>query len=222
MTISENLETLKSQLPAQVKLIPISKRQPKELIEKAYNGGQRIFGENRAQDLKDRHEIFPKDIVWHFVGHLQRNKVKYIAPYVQYIHSVDSLKLLKKINKEAEKNERTIDCLLQFHIADEESKFGFSPEKAEELVKSEAYKEMKNIRLTGVMAMATNTDDKEKVRNEFKRLKTYFDQLKSKYFSESNHFKEISAGMSGDYKIAVEEGSTMVRLGSLIFGERKY
>jgi pyridoxal phosphate enzyme (YggS family) len=222
MNIAENIQKLKAELPDRVKIIPISKRQPEERLQEAYDAGQRIFGENKAQDLQERYEKFPKDIEWHFVGHLQRNKVKYIAPYVKIIHSVDSLRLLKKINKEAEKNSRSIDCLLQLHIADEESKFGLSCQSAEEIVKSEDFKQMKNIHIVGLMAMATNTDDTEKVRREFKQLKSCFDRLKEKYFSDTDYFEEISAGMTNDYPIAVDEGSTMIRVGSLIFGERKY
>lgn len=222
MNIAENINTLKAELPETVKIIPISKRQPEERLQEAYDAGQRIFGENKAQELQERFEKFPKDIEWHFVGHLQRNKVKYIVPFVKMIHSVDSLRLLRKINQEAEKNERSIDCLLQLHIADEESKFGLSCEKAEEILQSDDYKKMQHIRIIGLMAMATNTDDTDKVRKEFKTLKACFDRLKEKYFADKDYFKEISAGMTNDYPIAVEEGSTMIRVGSLIFGERQY
>lgn len=222
MSIAENLQKLKSELPEHVKLLPVSKRQPDERIMAAYEAGQRLFGENKAQDLKDRYENFPKDIEWHFIGHLQRNKVKYIAPYVRVIHSADSLRLLRKIDQEAEKNERSIDCLLQLHIAEEESKFGLNCNSAAEILKSEDFQQMRHIRITGVMGMATNTDDKAKIRAEFRRLKACFEKLQAEYFSDKDYFKEISAGMSGDYPIAVEEGSTMVRVGSLIFGPREY
>lgn len=222
MNTADNLQKLKNELPEHIQLIPITKRQPEERLQEAYDAGQRIFGENKAQELSERYENFPEDIEWHFVGHLQRNKVKYIAPFVKMIHSVDSLRLLRKINKEAQKNNRVIDCLLQLHIADEESKFGLSCASAEDILQSEDYKTMKNIRITGVMGMATNTEDKEKVRREFKSLKSCFDLFKEKYFADKPYFKEISAGMTHDYSVALEEGSTMVRIGSLIFGPRDY
>jgi pyridoxal phosphate enzyme (YggS family) len=222
MNIGENIRKIKSELPKKVKLLPVSKRQPAERIMAAYDAGQRLFGENKAQDLKERYEKFPKDIEWHFIGHLQRNKVKYIAPYVKAIHSVDSLRLLKKINSEAEKNKRVIDCMLQLHIAEEESKFGLSCERAAEIIETEEYKAMKNIRITGIMGMATNTEDSQKIREEYIRLRECFKALKEKFFSEKAYFADISAGMSNDYPIAVEEGSTIVRVGSLIFGPREY
>ena len=222
MKIAENIENLKQQLPKGIKLIPVSKRQPEDRIKAAYDSGQRIFGENKAQDLKNRYENFPKDIEWHFIGHLQRNKVKFIAPYVKVIHSCDSFRLLRKINSEAKINNRIIDCMLQLHIAEEENKFGLSCEEAEKIISSDELNKLKNIRITGLMAMATNTDDNEKIRAEFIRLKKCFDNLKNNHFSDIDYFKEISAGMSNDYPIAVEEGSTMIRVGSLIFGERTY
>ena len=220
MNIAENIKKLSKELPWNVKIIPVSKRQPSERIQAAYDSGQRIFGENRVQDLKGRYEQFPKDIEWHFIGHLQKNKVKFIAPYIKVIHSCDSFQLLKKINSEAQKNERIINCLLQIHIAEEESKFGLSCEEAIEIVASDELARLKNIRITGLMAMATNTNDNNKIRVEFVRLKECFDNIKKKYFSDKDYFKEISAGMSSDYPIAVQEGSTMIRVGSLIFGER--
>jgi pyridoxal phosphate enzyme (YggS family) len=203
-----------------VTLIAVSKTKPNETILEKYNLGQRIFGENRVQELTAKFEALPKDIQWHLIGHLQTNKVKYIAPFVTLIHSVESLKLLKEINKQALKNNRVIDCLLQMHIAEEDSKFGMSKTDAIELLESEIYSNAKNIRICGVMGMATFTNDEHQVRQEFKNLKQIFDELKTRFFSDVSHFKEISMGMSGDYKIAIEEGSTMVRVGSLIFGSR--
>jgi len=220
MSVKENLLKIKNEIPSGVKLVAVSKTKPVELIMEAYDAGHKVFGENKAQELAAKYNEMPKDIEWHFIGHLQTNKVKYIAPFVSLIHSVDSRKLMKEINKQALKNNRIIDCLLQFHIAEEETKFGLNFAEAEELI--EALKEYKNVRFTGVMGMATNTDDKEKIHREFHQLKKYFDELKNKYFAGDEFFKEISMGMSGDYKIAIEEGSTIVRLGTLIFGARNY
>lgn len=222
MTIKENLELLRKSLPDHVKLIAVSKTQPAEVIREAYDAGQRVFGENKAQELQQKQPLLPKDIEWHFIGHLQRNKVKYIAPFVSLIHSVDSLKLLREINKEALKNNRTIDCLLQFHIATEETKFGLDLEEAIGLLSSEEYRQFNNVRICGVMGMATFTDDRELIRTEFTRLREFYDTLKSRFFKEDDSFREISAGMSGDYQIAIECGSTMVRIGTGIFGERNY
>ena len=202
------------------KLIAVSKTKPDWAILELYNKGQRAFGENKAQELAAKYEQLPKDIEWHFIGHLQTNKVKYIAPFVRCIHSIDSIKILKEVNKQAAKNGRVIDCLLQFHIAEEESKFGLDEKEAEVLLASPAASKFENVRITGVMGMATFTDNLEQVRREFKHLKSIFDQLKKAFFSDKEYFKEISMGMSGDYEIAVEEGSTMVRIGTLIFGER--
>jgi len=185
-----------------------------------YAQGQRIFGENRVQELVEKYEALPKDIEWHLIGHLQTNKVKYIAPFVRMIHSVDSLKLLKEINKQAAKHERTIDCLLQMHIANEATKFGMNESEVIDLLNDTAFKNMQNIRITGVMGMATFTDDKSQVRNEFRQLKYIFNQLKRNFFMDNETFREISMGMSGDYQIAIAEGSTMVRIGSLLFGAR--
>lgn len=188
----------------------------------AYNVGHKIFGENKVQDLVTKYETLPKDIEWHFIGHPQSNKVKYIAPFISLIHGVDSLKLLKVINKEAAKNSRTVNCLLQFHIATEATKFGLSINEAREILKSEAFQNLKNIDIVGVMGMATFTEDKNQIRNEFGTLKNIFNLLKNEYFSASKKFVEISMGMSNDYGLAVEEGSTMVRVGSKIFGARNY
>ncbi len=222
MDIKYNLETIKSQITSEVQLVAVSKTKPVEAILDAYHAGQRIFGENKAQEMAEKYNVLPKDIQWHFIGHLQTNKVKYIAPFVSLIHSIDSFKLLAYINKEAEKNNRVIDCLLQFYIATEESKFGFDLQEAETMLDSSEYTLMKNIRLAGVMGMATYTDNLDLIKSEFKQLKTYFDILKQTYFKNDSQFKEISMGMSGDYLQAIEEGSTLVRIGSSIFGERNY
>jgi pyridoxal phosphate enzyme (YggS family) len=218
--IKENLTNIKDGIPANVALVAVSKTKPNELIEEAYNYGQRIFGENKAQELKNKAETLPKDIEWHFIGHLQRNKVKYIAPYTSLIHSIDSIKLLTEVNKQANKNNRTIDCLLQFHIAMEESKFGLSIEEAQEMLTSAEFSSLQNIKIVGVMGMASFINSEEQVRNEFSSLKHIFSQLKSSFFKETETFKTVSMGMSGDYKLAIEEGSTMVRVGSAIFGNR--
>lgn len=199
------------------KLVAVSKTRPNELIQKMYDEGQRIFGENRVQELVEKEAVLPKDIEWHLIGHLQTNKVKFIAPFVSMIHSIDSLKLLKEVNKQAAKNDRIIDVLLQFHVAKEASKFGLNLTSAAEVLQSDIYKKMQNIRIVGVMGMATFTTDNQQVRSEFKNLKSIFDSLKKEYFSDVKSFREISMGMSGDYKIACEEGSTMVRVGSLLF-----
>ena len=204
----------------EVRLVAVSKTKPVEQLRQFYEAGQRIFGENRATEMADKYEQLPKDIEWHMIGHLQRNKVKLIAPFVALIHAVDSPRLLREINKEAARNERTIDCLLQFHIAEESTKYGLDYEQAAELLDSEEYRTMENVRIVGVMGMATFTDDQAQVRREFRQLKQHFDRLKTEFFAEEESFREISMGMSGDYQIAVEEGSTMVRIGSLLFGAR--
>jgi len=220
MDIKKNLEAIRSELPVNVKLIAVSKTKPVSMIQEAYNAGQKVFGENKAQEMAAKYPQLPKDIEWHFIGHMQSNKVKYIAPFVSLIHSVDSLKLLKEINKQALKNNRTIDCLLQFHIASEETKFGLNLEEAGAILTNGEFMELKNVRICGVMGMATFTNNNNVIRKEFKNLKNIFEKLKNKYFDDKKYFKEISMGMSGDYKIAVEEGSTMVRIGTKIFGER--
>lgn len=218
--IEEQLHAIKSQLPDHVTLIAVSKTKPVSAIQEAYNAGQRHFGENKVQEMTDKQMLLPKDIQWHLIGHLQTNKVKYIAPFVSLIHSVDSIKLLREINNQAMKNQRVIDCLLQFHIAQEETKFGFSEKEVIELLESEEYRSMHNIRIVGVMGMASFTEDQNTIHSEFRQLRSFFDELKNKYFSLQNSFSEVSMGMSGDYKIAIEEGSTMVRVGSSIFGSR--
>lgn len=205
---------------ANVMLLAVSKTKPKQDIITLYLAGQRNFGENKVQELVQKYEQLPKDIRWHMIGHLQSNKVKYIASFVSLIHSVDSIKLLEEIDKQAKKNNRIIDCLIQFHIALEETKFGLDENEARVILESDDFKKLKHVRIVGVMGMASFVDDKEFIRMEFKNLKNIFDWLKSTYFSDADYFKEISMGMSSDYDIAIEEGSTMVRLGSLLFGSR--
>jgi pyridoxal phosphate enzyme (YggS family) len=218
--IQENLKAILSTIPSEVTLVAVTKTKPVSDLEEVYKAGQRIFGENKVQEMVDKYDQLPKDIEWHLIGHLQTNKVKFIAPFVAMIHSVDSLKLLNEINKEAKKNNRTIDCLLQFHIAEEETKFGLSIEEAKEILESNEFVEMQNISIVGIMGMASFTENNEIVRNEFRTLESYFQILKSHFFKFNYDFKEISMGMSGDYLIAIEEGSTMVRVGSSIFGSR--
>ncbi len=220
--IKENLERIKATIPEHVTLVAVSKTKPISDIQEAYDAGHRTFGENYPQELRDKHEALPKDIQWHFIGHLQTNKIKYIIPFVTLIHSIDSANLLEAVNKEAKKHERVADCLLQFHIAQEETKFGLDLEEARQLLESDTFKNMENIRICGVMGMATFTDDQEEVRKEFKHLKAIFDTLKQDYFAGQPQFKEISMGMSEDYPIAIEEGATLVRIGSKIFGPRHY
>jgi len=215
--ISEKIQSIKRSIPESVTLVAVSKTKPVQDILEAYNGGQRDFGENRVQELMDKHEQLPKDIRWHMIGHLQTNKVKCIAPFVSLIHSVDSLKLLKEINKEAQKNNRIIDCLLQFYIAQEESKFGLTMEEACALLQSPDFKDLKNVRLVGIMGMASFVDDPKKIQLEFRTLNTYFKAIKLDFYNYEPSFKEISMGMSGDYQIAISEGSTMIRVGSSIF-----
>lgn len=218
MNITKNLKQIKASIPEHVTLVAVSKTKPNEAILEAYQAGQRIFGENKVQELTEKYESLPKDIEWHMIGHLQSNKVKYIAPFVSLIHGVDSFKLLKEINKRAAQNERVINCLLQIHIAEEDTKFGFDEKEVIELIKSETFQDLRNIKIVGLMGMATFTDDENQIRKEFKSLKNLFDKLQI-----SNHqFQILSIGMSGDYQIAIEEGSTMIRVGSSIFGERNY
>jgi len=221
MSIKNNLEIILKTLPEEVKLVAVSKTKPNSDILEAYNSGQRIFGENKVQDLAAKQSQLPSDIKWHFIGHLQTNKVKYLAPFVNLIESVDSLKVLKEINKQAKKNNKIINCLLQFHIASEENKYGFDINEAEEILSSPGFKDLNNIRINGVMGMATFSDNKDLIQKEFKQLKLYFDILKKKYFSDNDIFCEISMGMSDDYPIAIKEGSTIVRIGSSIFGARQ-
>lgn len=218
--IEENIRRIKSQIPENVTLVAVSKTKPAADILTAYNAGHRDFGENKVQELVDKHEQLPKEIQWHLIGHLQTNKVKYIAPFVHLIHAIDSFKLLKEVNKQAVKCNRIIDCLLQFHIAEEETKFGFDYDEVITVIETEEFKSLKNINITGVMGMATFTQDNEQIKREFSTLKRYFTQLQSTYFKGKNDFTIVSMGMSGDYRLAIEEGSTMIRVGSSIFGNR--
>ena len=218
--ISERLHEILHSLPEHVTLVAVSKTKPASAILEAYNAGQRHFGENKVQEMMDKYPQLPKDIHWHLIGHLQSNKVKYIAPFVSLIHSVDSMKLLQEINKQALKHNRVIDCLLQFHIATEETKFGLDMEEATALLDSEGFRNLHNVRIIGVMGMASFTEDEQQLRKEFGELKTIFDKLKYTWFAQENSFSVTSMGMSGDYRIAIEEGSTMVRVGSSIFGSR--
>ncbi len=222
MSIAKNLDNIKIQLHGSAAhLIAVTKTKPIADLQEAYQAGCKTFGENKVQEMVEKWEILPKDIEWHLIGHLQSNKVKYMASFVAMIHSVDSLKLLQEINKQATKNNRVIDCLLQIYIAQEETKFGLSQDEAKELLLSDEFKNMKNIKIVGLMGMATNTDNETQVRLEFRSLKTFFDELKvSIPESENLQLKEISMGMSGDFLIAAEEGSTLVRVGSAIFGHR--
>ena len=219
--IADNIQQIQTALPATAVLIAVSKFKPVSAIAAAYQAGQRAFGENRAVEMAAKYPQLPADIQWHFIGHLQTNKVKQIAPFVHLVHSVDSERLLEEINRQGAKNNRVIDCLLQFYIAQEDTKFGFSLEEAEDMLRSERFKQMQHIRLCGVMGMATFTDNREQIRREFQSLKRIFDYLKETYFAHLEAFKELSMGMTDDYLQAIEEGSTMVRIGSAIFGERK-
>lgn len=218
--ISENLSKVKAKLPSDVELVAVSKTKSNKAILEAYETGQRIFGENRVQELVDKYEALPKDIEWHMIGNLQTNKVKYIAPFVSLIHGVDSFKLLQEINKRAKNEERIIDVLIQFHIAQEDSKSGFTFDEAKEMLESGDFVKLENIHVRGVMGMATFTDNKEQVQDEFRTLNNYFNVFKSHFFKFNETFSVISMGMSGDYEIAIGEGSNMVRIGSTIFGER--
>jgi len=221
MSIADNINNLKKETEARgVKLIAVSKTKPADVLMEAYNAGQRVFGENNVQEMVEKQQQLPNDIEWHLIGHLQSNKVKYIAPFISLVHSVDSMKLLQEIDKQAAKNKRIIDCLLQIYIADEETKFGLGFDEAIELLRSEEFSALKNVRIVGLMGIATNTDSEKQIKDEFYELHTFFDGIKTSFFRKEDSFKELSIGMSADYKIAMEEGSTMVRVGSLIFGQR--
>ncbi|AXE20581.1 YggS family pyridoxal phosphate-dependent enzyme [Runella rosea] len=216
MSIAENIQRIKAEIAPKARLIAVTKTKPVEMLMEAYEAGFKRYGENKVQEMVTKYEQMPKDIEWHLIGHLQTNKVKYIAPFVAMIHSVDSFKLLQEINKQAAKNNRVIDCLLQIFIAQEETKFGLSAEEANELLASDEFKALENIRIVGLMGMASNTENEDQVRQEFKGLKQFFDSLQAAHPS----MIELSMGMSGDYLLAVEEGSTLVRVGSAIFGSR--
>ena len=219
MSIANNLQEIKNTLPEQVTLVAVSKTKPVANLMEAYDAGQRIFGENKIQEMAEKWEEMPKDIQWHMIGHVQTNKVKYMAPFVSLVHGVDSLKLLSEINKQALKNERSIDCLLQMHIAEEETKFGLDQKELLELINSESFKDLKNIRIVGLMGMATFTDNQNQIRKEFNELHSIFEKLKNDTILGSD-IEILSMGMSGDYKLAIDCGSNMVRIGSSIFGGR--
>lgn len=219
--IADNLNKVRETIPSNVLLVAVSKTKPMAFITEAYQEKQLHFGENKALEMKEKAEELPKDIKWHFIGHLQRNKVKYIVPSVHLIHSIDSFRLLQEVNKQALNNNRTVNCLLQFHIAKETTKFGFSLDEAKLMLKGDEFLSLKNIKIIGVMGMATFSDNEELVKTEFQTLKSIFENLKSNLFKEDKNFKEISMGMSGDYKLAITEGATIVRVGSSIFGSRK-
>lgn len=221
MSIADKILKYKSEIESDgVKLVAVSKNHPAEAVQEAYDAGQRVFGENLVQEMVEKQAQLPQDIEWHLIGHLQSNKVKYIAPFVKLIESVDSLKLLKEIDKQAAKNNRIIDCLLQIYIADEDTKFGLQFDEAVELLRSEEFESLKNVRIVGLMGIATNNASEKQTQYEFNELKVLFDGIKLSYFRKVDYFKEISMGMSADYKLAIEEGSTMVRIGSNIFGKR--
>jgi pyridoxal phosphate enzyme (YggS family) len=219
--IKENLTKVKQSIPKEVTLVAVSKTKPNADLMEAYEAGQRIFGENRVQELTEKYDALPKDIEWHMIGHLQSNKVKHIAPFVSLIHGVHKFKLLKEIDKQAKKEDRVLDVLIQFHIAQEDSKFGFDFEEAQGMLESEEFVSLENINIRGVMGMATFTDNREQIEDEFRTLHNYFQVFKSNFFKFNDAFNIISMGMSGDYEIAIEEGSNMIRVGSKIFGERK-
>ncbi len=221
--ISENLKNFNNELPGNVTLVAVSKTKPVSDLMEAYKAGQRIFGENKIQEMEAKWQEMPKDVEWHMIGHVQRNKVKYMAPFVSLVHAVDSLKLLKEINKEAKKNDRIIECLLQIKIAEEDSKFGMEEADAVKLLSSEEAKKLQNVKIVGLMGMATFTDNLKQVADEFQKLKEIYEQfrIQSRQLSGSE-FRILSMGMSGDYKIAIKNGSNMVRVGSAIFGERNY
>ncbi len=218
--IAERIEKIIAKIPQNVRLVAVSKTHPASAIQEAYGGGHRVFGESRPQELKEKYAVLPQDIEWHMIGNLQKNKVKYIAPFVALIHSVDSLSLLKVVEKEALKNNRTISFLLQLKVAQEATKSGLSLEEAKELLQSEEFAAMQNVKCCGIMGMATFTRDREVVQSEFALLKKHFDELKVEFFPRNPDFKEISMGMSGDYELAIKEGSTLIRVGSKIFGAR--
>lgn len=217
-----NLQAVKEQMRPGVALVAVSKFHPAPLIEEAYRQGQRIFGESRVQELQAKHEALPADIEWHFIGHLQPNKVKYIAPYISLIHAVDSERLLSEIEKQGAKYQRVIPCLLELHLAEEETKYGFTPEACSEMLERGAWRELKHVQIAGLMCMATQTNDEAQVRREFHTALTLWQEYKQKYFAHDDAFKHRSWGMSHDYHIAMDEGATLVRIGTAIFGEREY
>lgn len=222
MSIQSTITEINNELPKGVRLVAVSKYHPVETIQEAYEAGQRVFGESHVQELQVKVPNLPTDIEWHFIGHLQTNKVKYIAPYIDLIHAVDSMKLLYEINKQAERNSRTIKVLLQLHVAQEETKFGFSEEECEQMLTDGEWRDMKNIVVAGIMCMASNIDDNDQIGNEFRKARNFFERIKAKFFADDERFCECSMGMSDDYPIAVQNGSTMIRVGTKIFGPRVY
>lgn len=222
MTIKEEIAKITAELPKGVRLIAVSKFHPAEAVMEAYEAGQRLFGENKVQEMVAKQEVLPKDIEWHFIGHLQTNKVKYIAPFVAMIHSIDSLHLLTEVNRQAEKVGRVINVLLQIHIAHEETKFGMTFDECRALLNEGTWKQLNHVRICGLMGMATFTDNMEQVDGEFAGLQAFFEELKGNWFADDTAFKELSMGMTDDYPIAIRHGSTFVRIGTLIFGERNY
>lgn len=222
MNIQANIQEVLSTLPEGVRLVAVSKFHPNEAIEEAYAAGQRIFGESHVQEMTRKHDTLPADIEWHFIGHLQTNKVKYMAPYVAMIHAVDSYRLLAEIDRQAAKAGRTIPCLLQIHIAQEETKYGFTFDECRQMLQEGEWRRLANVRLAGLMGMASNVDDDEQIKQEFCSLSNFFREVKREFFADTEGFKEISMGMSHDYPLAIQAGSTLVRVGSKIFGERIY
>lgn len=220
--IGERIKEIRNELPEGVRLVAVSKFHPNEAIEEAYRAGQRIFGESKVQEMTAKYESLPKDIEWHFIGHLQTNKVKYIAPYVSLIHGIDSYRLLSEVDKQGAKAGRTLDVLLQIHIAQEETKFGFTPDECRQLLADGAWKALAHVRICGLMGMASNTDDDAQVSREFEELHALFTEVKTTWFADVPAFKELSMGMSHDYPLAIRAGSTLVRVGTKIFGERDY
>ena len=222
MSIADNLKQVLAELPQGVRLVAVSKFHPNEAIEEAYQAGQRIFGESKVQEMTAKYESLPKDIEWHFIGHLQSNKIKYMIPYVAMIHGIDTYKLLAEVNKQAGKAGRTVNCLLQIHVAQEETKFGFSPEECREMMDAGEWKALAHVRICGLMGMSSNTDNIEQINGEFRLLNSLFKESKENWFADSDVFRELSMGMSHDYHEAIASGSTLVRVGSKIFGEREY
>jgi len=220
--ISQNLNKVKETLQPGTRLVAVSKYHPIEALQEAYAAGQRLFGESHVQELQQKQPLMPADVEWHFIGHLQTNKVKYIAPYISLIHSVDTIKLLKEIDKQGSKVGRCIPCLLQMHIAQEETKYGFSPDELIDILRTGEIQSLPHVQIAGLMCMATNTDDETQIRREFHHARTMFDQIRQQFFADDDKFSELSMGMSGDYLIAQQEGSTLVRVGSMIFGNRVY
>ncbi|WP_303013003.1 YggS family pyridoxal phosphate-dependent enzyme [uncultured Bacteroides sp.] len=222
MSIADNLKQVLAELPQGVRLVAVSKFHPNDAIEEAYRAGQRIFGESKVQEMTAKYESLPKDIEWHFIGHLQSNKIKYMIPYVAMIHGIDSYRLLAEVNRQAAKTGRNVNCLLQIHVAQEETKFGFTPDECKDMLSAEEWKNLTHVRICGLMGMASNTDNVEQIKQEFGLLNRLFKEIKTIWFADSDAFRELSMGMSHDYHEAIAAGSTLVRVGSKIFGERNY